>query len=250
MRRVLPIGPSDHRPFVCDFFRHVSQFASDALSFRAVTYNVNHGSDAVALAHVFDVLSSLDCRVWLLQEVKRKRLSRRDPVRALRDRGLRVKYAAPEFAVAWNHGDWEYVRSWRPLMSPTKYWTTNYALVVVLRHRKTGLVGKFITYHPPAHVQAPKHKTFPVVSVVVRQWKTTLNRLARAHFNRGAKKAGGIDFVCSGGDDNVDEFKGWAPAGGWEFMLDGPLVQVRPHEPTHDNRTIDDFRTVGLDAAA
>lgn len=234
---VLDRGPSDHNPFICDFGFEIG-------SFRALTYNVEHGHDALDLADVFDAIEAVAPSVWLLQEIKRYPHNL-DVVRDLRRRGLRVKYAEPEFAIAWDPAVWEYVRSWRPLMAPTKYWTTNYALVVVLRHKRTGRLGKFVTVHPPAHVQAPKHKTFTVVSRVLREWKVTLDRIARRNFNRRNERYG-IDFVLTGGDENVALDKGWKPAGGWAFLTDGPLQVVDPPAGTRGNRKIDRFRVRGL----
>lgn len=226
---VLKGGPSDHRCFIQDF-----RFADGSGRFRACTYNI-HRSNAKELRGIFGQITERAVGVMLLQEVKPRRGVRR----LLRRLGYGMVYAAPEFAIAYDKQEWEHVRHWRPLMSPTEYWTVNYALVAVLRHKKTGKLVKFMTYHPPAHVQAPKHVTFPRVSKVLREWKRKLNRIAR----RNTKH---IDACCFAGDDNVDEFKGWAPADEWEFMLNGPLRQVRAPDPTHGHpekgRRIDDFR--------
>lgn len=232
------VGPSDHEAFICDLR------VQHGPLIRACTYNVNHGSDAEDLKHVFGlIIETYLADVILLQEVKRRGGSKKDPVRALRKMGYHVTYAKPEFAIALDKDEWEFLRSYRPLMSPTKYWTMNYALVVIARHKRTGKIGKFISYHPPAHVQAPKHKTFKVVSRVIREWKRRLDRIARRNFDAGNERNGGIDFVVSGGDDNVDESKGFKPPhGGWAFMVDGPLNQIQPPSGTHGGRKIDDLR--------
>ena len=79
-------------------------------------------------------------------------VGRRD--RMVKKRGYRVIYAKPEFAIAFDPKVWEEVASRRVLMSPTEYWTINYALVAVLKNKHTGERGKFVTVHPPAHVDA------------------------------------------------------------------------------------------------
>lgn len=230
--KVLDGGPSDHNPFVQSF-----RYSVGPGGFTAVTYNVNHSNGIDKLAKTFVEILLQRPDVWILQEVVRR--NRRGIKNWLRRHGYKVKVADPEFAIAFDKKKFEYVRHWRPLMSPTEYWTLNYALVVVLRDKVTGQMVKFMSYHPPAHVQAPKHKTFPVVSKVLREVVSKWNQIAR----RNSKH---ISACCFAGDDNVDEFKGWAPADEWEFMLNGPLRQVRAPEATHGNnqegRRIDDFR--------
>lgn len=223
---VLKGGPSDHDPFIQTFkFSHFSD------TFTAVTYNVEHGNGPKQLSDIFKEIAGFGTSVWLLQEVKNYRRFKR----MLKKLGLKSKYAKPEFCVAWDPKVWKYVRSYRPQMSPTEYWTTNYALVTVLEHISTGLLIKFMSYHPPAHVQAPRHKTFPVVSRVLRQVVNKWNKIAE----RSVKHV----YACLfGGDDNVDETKGWHPPGGWAFMTEGPLEQVRPLTGTHGARIIDEFR--------
>lgn len=234
MRAVLDGGPSDHRPFICDFE------GDGLLAFRAVTFNAAK-HDARQLADVFDKINRLDVGVWLLQEIKRK-IVRRDPIRALKRLGLRAVYARPEFAVAWDPTLWQHVRHYRVRMSPTEYWTTNYALVVVLRHRETAELVKFASMHPPAHVQAPKHPSFAKVMKVVREVADKWRKIARRNHKR-------IEACCFGMDDNVDDTKGWEPKGGWGFMDAEPLEQVQPPKPTRGSRRIDVFRTRGLKVA-
>lgn len=223
---VLKGGPSDHNPFVQTF-----KFAHHADLFNAVTYNVKHGNGPKQLSDIFKEIRDLQTSIFLLQEVKNYRRFKK----MLRKLGLKSKYAKPEFCIAWDPKLWKFIRSYRPQMSPTEYWTTNYALVVVLEYIPLGLRIKFMSYHPPAHVQAPKHKTFRVVSRVLREVVNKWNRIAE----RSVKHV----YACLfGGDDNVDETHGWSPPGGWAFMLDGPLQQVRPLTGTHGKRIIDEFR--------
>jgi len=223
---VLKDSPSDHRPYLQTF-----KFAHFSDTFTAVTYNVEHGNGPKELSDIFKEIAGFGTSIWLLQEVKKYRQFKK----MLKKLGMKSTYAAPEFCIAWDPKIWKYKRSWRPQMSPTKYWTTNYALVTVLEHIPTGLLIKFMSYHPPAHVQAPKHKTFPVVSRVLREVVVKWNRIAE----RSIKHV----YACLfGGDDNVDETKGWSPPGGWDFMIEGPLTQVRPLTGTHVAGIIDEFR--------
>lgn len=235
---VLDNGPSDHNPFIQDF-----AFTNVLGEFRACTWNVNHGSNADEVEETFtDIAHNYRADVLILQEVKAGR-----GIQNLLSRlGYESKAVRPEFCIAWGRGHWSFVKMYRPLMSPTKYWTMNYALVVVLKHNETGKLVKFMSYHPPAHVQAPpgKHRfvgfktVTKVLHEVVRRW----NRMARRSVQH-------LDACCFAGDDNVDELRGWAPKDEWEFMLNGPLTQVRAPRGTHGPRKIDDFRiTKGLQA--
>lgn len=201
---------------------------------RVQVWNVHHHTPKDALAEEAGRFVKMGVDVFLLQEVKLKR-GHREVFTKL---GYRSRYASPEFMIAWNPERFEYVRHRKILMSPTKYWTLNYALVVVLRDKRTGKTIKFMSYHTPAHVQAPKHVTWPKVWKVLHDGVNKWNRLARKSK---------VDACIFGGDDNVDEHKGWKhPQGGWGFMLDGPLEQIEAPEGTHGRRRIDDFRVRGV----
>lgn len=197
---------------------------------RAVTFNVHRAEPTRAVRAVFRELDQERRRnLYLLQEVK----ARTGLVDMLReDFALGVVHVEPEFAVAFDRERFEHIRHRRILMSPVRYWTINYALLVILRDNATGRRLKVVSYHPPAHVQVPKHPTFPKVSRVLRDWDDRIDTLARR--SRTA--------VLAGGDLNVDTGKGWHPRGGWGWLTDGPLDQVRAPRPTHGKRRIDDFR--------
>jgi hypothetical protein len=205
------------------------------MKFRACTWNVHHSNGGKELAPHVEKFVNLGVDIFLLQEVK--------PAKGALDpftkRKYRVRYVTPEFAVAWNPERFEYVRHRKLLMSPLRYWTLNYALTVVLKDKRTGKLVRTLTYHPPAHVQAPKHVTFPKVTAVLKDVVQKWNRLSR-------KAPKSIDAHLYGGDDNVDENTGWSPAGGWDLMLHGPLTQVQAPRGTHGGRQIDDFRIRGL----
>ncbi len=202
-------------------------------AFTAVTWNVYHGSAGSSLVQPIKRFQSLGVHIYLLQEVKKAK----GAVRVFKAAGLEIVHIEPEFAVAWEPGRFEYIRHREVVLSDENYWKSeNKALIVVLRDRLTGRLVKCMTYHTPAHVQAPRHVTFPKVSRVVREAAATWRRIGRRSRP-----------VCLfGGDDNVDEHKGWSPAGGWDFMLNGPLEQVRAPAGTHGPRKIDDFRVRDL----
>lgn len=203
------------------------------MRFRACTWNVHHGSNGKELEPHVKKFKDMGVDIFLLQEVKPKKNALDPFMRA----GYRFRYASPEFAVAWNPERFKYIRHRKVLMSPIKYWTLNRALVVVLEDLKTGDTVKTMTYHPPAHVQRPSHKTFRTVFRVLHDVVNKWNRIA---------KRSKTDACLFGGDDNVDENSGWSPRGGWDFMLNGPLHQVTSPKGTHGKRQIDDFRIRGL----
>lgn len=236
-RRVLNGGPSDHRPFVCDL-----RLVLLGVWVRVVTYNAaKHNGER--LEGIFGQIHRLDTEVWCLQEIKRKWGRRKDPVRRLRKLGYKVVYARPEFAVAWDPVKWEHVRHWRALMSPTEYWTVNYALIVVLRHRTTGELVKFVSAHPPAHVQAPRHPSWSKVWRVLHEWVDKARKVVRRNRARVAAVVFGLDL-------NVDVDKGWSPPGGWDWLEEGPLELIEPPDPTRGGRGIDVLMVRDAQAAA
>jgi hypothetical protein len=201
--------------------------------FRAMTWNVHHSSTGKELApKVNQFIDELGVDIFLLQEVKPSK-NALDP---FQKKGYRWRYASPEFAIVWNPNRFKYVKHRKVLMSPIKYWTLNYALIVTLEDLRTGNRVRCMSYHPPAHVQAPKHVTFQKVSTVLRDVVKKWNRLAK----RGPR------YDLYGGDDNVDENTGWSPKGDWDFMLNGPLTQIQAPRGTHGKRQIDDFRVRNL----
>lgn len=203
------------------------------MKFRACTWNVHHSNGNEEITPDAEKFFAKGVDIFLLQEVKPKK-GALDPF--IRN-GYRFRYVTPEFAIAWNPQRFQYLRHRKVLMSPIKYWSINYALTVVLRDKKTGKTLRCMSYHPPAHVQAPRHVTYEKVSAVLRDVVKRWNRFARR---------GNIDAHLYGGDDNVDENSGFSPAGGWDFMVNGPLEQIQAPRGTHGGRQIDDFRVRGL----
>lgn len=203
------------------------------MKFRACTWNVHHSNGDKEIAPHAKKFADKGVDIFLLQEVKPSK-GALDPFTRL---GYRSRYASPEFAIAWNPKRFKYLRHRKVLMSPIKYWTLNYALTVVLKDLETGKTVRCLTYHPPAHVQAPGHTTFEKVTAVLHDVVRKWNRFARSRK---------VDAHLYGGDDNVDENTGWSPKGGWDHMLNGPLEQIQAPRGTHGKRQIDDFRIRGL----
>lgn len=201
--------------------------------FVAATWNVHHSSTGASLIQDIKRFQAMGVDVYLIQELKKAK----GGVKAFKALGLGIVHIEPEFAVAWDKARFDYVRHREIVLSDEDYWKSeNKALIVVLRDRANGRLVKCMSYHTPAHVQVPKHVTFPKVSRVLREAAATWRRVARR-----------ANTACLfAGDDNVDELRGWSPAGGWDFMLNGPLEQVRAPKPTHGKRRIDDFRVRGL----
>lgn len=231
---VIDIPASDHNAFIQDF-----AFADGSGGFRAVTANVHHDNGFDELKEPFFEIDGYHPSVWICQEVKKKR----GTLKLFSVLGLDYEHAEPEFAIAWDPAVWKFMWTHAPQMSPLKYWTFNYALIVVLKHKKTGKLIRFMSYHPPAHVQNPNHKTHQKVMAVLKDFMRKSKRIAR----RDKTPNFNIYASCFAGDDNVDESRGWAPPkGGWEFMLHGPLEQIEAPEGTHGRektgRRIDDFR--------
>lgn len=235
---VLDKGPSDHRPYIQDF----EYTSGRAGRFRVVTANVHHSTEAdEAWAHIRDI-EMFTPDIYLMQEVKPKQKLEKFFTKKL---GMGFAYETPEFAVAWNVDRFRLVRSRKVLMSPTEYWTLNYALVVLMVDIVTGNRVLFMTYHTPAHVEAPKHKTWAKVTKAYREALAKMGRIVRSR-----EKAGRIDAYCFAGDDNDDPTKGYQPPDDWGIGMNYPLTEVLAPSPTHGHvkkgRRIDDFRVRGL----
>lgn len=224
-RRVIPGGPSDHRPFIQTLRLSAAVWAT------VVTYNVAKNSGR-RLQGMFDSIAANGTDVWCLQEVKRKWGPRRDPIRRLRKMGLEVVYERPEFLVAWRPDTWTYVSHYRQQTSETRYWTINFCLVVILQHNETGELHRFVCGHPPAHVQAPRHPSWPRVWEVLRDALRKFRRIAKRRPVRVKSTTVAMDL-------NVDRDKGWEPSTGWGFIEAGPLKLVEPPKPTRGGRKID-----------
>ena len=204
-------------------------------TFTAAVWNVHHSNGAAQLLPYAKKMRARGVDILILQEVKK---AKNAPM-AFRAAGYQIVHLEPEYAVAWDKDRFDYMRHRSVILSDFDYWKSdNNALIVVLRDRLTGRLVKVMSYHTPAHVQVPRHPSFPKVSRVLREAAAKWTRIAR----RTPRAA-----CLFAGDDNVDELKGWSPAGGWDFMLNGPLKQVRAPEPTHGKRRIDDFRVRDLE---
>ena len=228
---VLRSGESDHCPFIKQFW------FPDEGSFIVADWNAHHDSSYAEVERILGRLVA-EASVLILQEINKS--ADRIPQNLAKKYGWRYRSAA-EFAIVWDPEVWEFVRSDLRVMSTKPYWASpNRALIVVLRHKRTGREVRFMSYHPPAHVQAPGHVTHDNVMAVYRDFCNERQRIAR---NSNIP-------CCFAGDGNVDPKKGWAPPNGWGFAFNQPpLDYVRAPEPTHGNRHIDEFMIDGVRAA-
>lgn len=225
VRKVLKWGPSDHKAFVQSLELIVGVWTVVA------TYNAAKNSGR-KLRGIFAAIAAEDTEVIGLQEIKRKWGRRRDPLRALQRLGYETVYEKPEFALAWRPERWTYVTHHLERTSPVEYWTTNYMLVVILQSVETGELHRFISAHPPAHVQRPKHPAWAKVFAVLHDFADKIRRVSK---RRPVRVKSTVIFM----DLNVDVDRGWEPSDGWGFITDGPLKLVKPPEGTHGRRGID-----------
>jgi len=204
---------------------------------RVADWNVHHHTNWRLASPTFERIFRWKPDILILQEIQN---DRDGILEGLQDEhGFKSRHAEPEFAIAWDPKRFDYVRHSRTRMAPTEYWTINYSLIVVLADRELpGQHLKVMSYHAPAHVQAPNHVTHDRVMKVHREFADKRHAIATRH---------DIPFL-SAGDSNIDPRKGWRPAGGWDFEFDRkPLTYVRAEKPTYGGRHIDEFMVVGLE---
>jgi len=214
-------------------------------SFKAVTWNVYNGTSPEKLRPILARLRRRGVTVFLMQEVIRA-----DVRQMLREEGLRVAYATPQYVVAWDPDVWQREGEVEDVrLGETNYYTTKghpvwcEAVRVTLRHKPSGKTIDALSYHTPAAVQrgGPNVAGVPLRVTALRESMASLRRLSRE--NRA-------DAILYGGDDNVDERHGK----GWGFMLRAAtgLRQVVAPASTHGSRKpgqgrkIDDFRVRDL----
>lgn len=201
--------------------------------FKVANWNVHHDSTFGQCEPTFDKIMDWGADLLILQEINQEADKIPQNLRSEYGLGLR---SAREFCIAWNRDRFRYVRHSVPLMSPTEYWSMNYSLVVVLADLEAHTHLKVMSYHPPAHVQAPKHVTHDKVMKVHHEFADKRRRIAHR---------ADIPFL-GGGDSNIDPQKGWAPKGGWDFEYAG-LRYFRAAAPTHGpERHIDELVGLGV----
>jgi hypothetical protein len=204
-------------------------------SFKAVTWNVYHGTPVSELEVILRQLIKDGVSLFLLQEVTRP-----DVVDMLRRNGLGVFRHGPEFVVAWKPVIWRKRKTRGVRLSQATFFRPATKKQIALEAAEAVLVDRAarkltaLSYHLPSDVQnanAPAPRM-----TVLRQAMKTMTIRARHALSRA---------VLYGGDDNVDEGHGY---GKWHFMRQ-PVTGLRltkAPRPTHGNRRIDDFRSRGL----
>ena len=205
--------------------------------FNTVTWNIYHKTDRDKVASIIGNLrDQKDVSVILGQEATAPWIKD-----VFRNNGFNIFHYRPEYIVAWDPDTWILNDQWGERLSPTGYWDIDRhsdCAIVELTHRRTRQEGRFLSYHTPAHVQLqnPMEKPLKALKESAISWRR-LNKEFKG------------DFVCFGGDDNVDERRG---IGHWPFLLKAAtgLEQVQAPNPTFGKRRIDDFRIRGLNTGA
>jgi hypothetical protein len=229
---VLSKGPSDHAPFVKDFWFS----ARDESRFRVGFWNLNHGTNANEASPLLSKMKKLGCGLLILNEVKRSR----GILELLRGLGYEVAYNDPEFCVAWLPRLWEDRWDRDLVLSEHDYWLSrNEALLVRLEHKPTGRELKAISEHLPAHIVRRDHPTFENVLEVHKDAAQKNAKLAERTPDDVA--------ILIGRDSNIDP-KRDRPVyrDTWDWAYKG-YDYVRSPDPTHGgSRHIDEFLTKGL----
>lgn len=231
--KVLAKGPSDHRPFVKDFW------FSDAKDsrFRAAFWNVHHGTTAAQAKPIFAEIKRMGTDLIILNEVKRKS----GIIALLKAMGYMTAYNGPEFAIAWRPGAFDYIRDRDLVVSEHDYWLDrNEALFVALRHVATGQLLWAISEHTPAHISRRNHPTFNNVLEVHKEVSERNAKISARAKRKGAS-------VLIGRDGNIDPRKDrpvWN--GTWDWVYEG-YRYVRSPKPTFGaKRHIDEMLVVNL----
>lgn len=199
---------------------------------RAVNWNVNHSSDADDVRPMIKkIIKNRRPNYWALQEVQGD-----DGIaELLRDEfGLAVRRVEPEFLIAVDPTRFKFLHTHAAIMSEHDYWKErNLAQVSLLWDNEVETKLRGMSYHPPAHVQVPKHVTFDNVMQVHRDF-------AKKH-RQIALRGKDVPFISSG-DSNIDPKRGWKPKDGWDWWFGDPLRYVPPVSATHGKaRMIDQF---------
>lgn len=228
---VLPKGPSDHHPFVKDFWLSRDKDSQ----FRVGFWNAAKVSATKANGTIAE-MQSMGCDLIVLNEAKRKS----GIIALLRKRGYHTAYNDPEFLIAWLPGTFEFVNDRDMVMSDHDYWRDkNEALSVVLRRKIVNEKVRVIDEHPPAHVSRPSHPSFDKVLEVHKDVAAKNEKIAKRTTERRIA-------ALIARDSNIDPRKD-RPVyqGSWKWAYKGWKYHRAP-EPTRQNRHIDEMLSVGL----
>lgn len=214
--------------------------ADAADSFKAVTWNVYFGTPVTTLRPILDELVKDGVSVFLMQE-----MSNPAGRRMLEDEGLAYHYVGYQWVVAWNPEVWTATDQTGLRLSPTSFTRLDgtgpvYAdSALATLEDASGRTLDVMSYHLPPNVQQPR----------AERSRLLIDRQAAASW-RTLVDASTADAMLFGGDDNVDETRGYrADTDFWDF-LKKPATGLRlVHAPTgtiNATRRIDDFRIRGL----
>ena len=208
--------------------------------FKAVTWNVYYGTPVAVLRPILERLVKDGVSIFLMQE-----MSNPDARRMLEDQGLAYHYVGYQWVVAWNPELWTPVELRGERLSDTSFTRldgTGPVFVDAALATLQDLSGRTVdvmSYHLPPNVQVPRPQ--PARLQIDRQAAATWRRLVDATT---------ADAVLFGGDDNVDETRGYrSDSDFWDFLL-RPATGLRqvqaPTGTIGPGRRIDDFRVRGL----
>lgn len=210
-------------------------------SFKAVTWNVYYGTPVTTLRPILDELVKDGVSVFLMQE-----MSNPAARRMLEDVGLAYHYVSYQWVIAWNPELWTATDQTGLRLSPTSFTRLDgtgpvYAdSALATLQDVSGRTLDVMSYHLPPNVQQPhpERARLRIDRQAAASWRTLVD-------------ASTADAMLFGGDDNVDETRGYrADTDFWNFLRK-PATGLRlVHAPTGTigatPRRIDDFRIRGL----
>jgi hypothetical protein len=197
--------------------------------FTAATWNVEYSSPVKTLRPILNHVLELNVSLLLVQEALQP-----EQRQMFLDAGLDYFWNPKSNLVVWKPDTWVPIDHRGVFLSEASWLrkgggrNRSNAAVSILSD-KAGRTLTTMSYHDPAHVQRAE----PTQG----RWDALVQG---AKSKREVAKAAQTRACLFGGDDNVDEARGFGP---WNFMLRGPLTQIQAPRATHGaKRKIDDFR--------
>ena len=204
-------------------------------TFAAVVWNIYHGTEPQdLLPHARREHELRGVSLFLLNEAQ-KRPGLKEMLRSL---GLRSFFHG-QHCLVWDPKVLCDVRLWGERLTETPFFTpSGHEMhsdaaqgIFCDMEGRTLFVS---TYHTPSAVQSQRNE---------RRIQVTLESFVHLAEQADDSLCDGVLF---GGDDNVDEHKGWSLPKEKEILLGAAtgLRQLRAPGPTYGNRKIDDFRII------
>ena len=209
-------------------------------SFKAVTWNVYYGTPVATLRPILDSLVADGVSIFLMQE-----MSNPAARRMLEDEGLAYQYVGYQWVVAWNPEVWTSTALGGLRLSTTPFTRLDgtgpvYAdAATATLQDAAGRTLDVMSYHLPPNVQMPhpQPSRLQIDRDAAAVWRTLVD-------------ASTADAMLFGGDDNVDESRGYRPDDHFWDFLRRPATGLRlvqaPTGTISATRRIDDFRIKGL----